>query len=390
MLLIGGAAVIGAFAWNATREQPVTVAMTQVARGEVRATVSNTRAGTVDACNRARMAPITGGRIAALPVAEGDRVEAGQILLELWNDDARAQLNLAEKERLAAVARADEACTAADVARREAARIGRLHEQGLTSEENADLAESNARAKAAACQATRRTIEVNDARVELARAMLEQTILRAPFAGTVAEINGEIGEVVTPSPVGIPTLPAVDLIDNSCIYVTAPIDEIDAPAFYLDLKAYRKSLAKDDTPYTGPVSLIRGLKVSVDMINDIGIETVWKRTAKLAEAVRTAAPAMGMRVFSQQPSDSVSGLLYPDGVDDGFRKELQTKYGASIAGGQNELKGKCCRISHMGYVDPMDTIGLIAAMEYTLADCGASVEIGKGVAEAVKVLRDWE
>ncbi len=168
------------------------------------------------------------------------------------------------------------------------------------------------------------------------------------------------------------------------------IDEIDAQAFYLDLKAYRKSLAKDDTPYTGPVSLIRGLKVSVDMINDIGIETVWKRTAKLAEAVRTAAPAMGMRVFSQQPSDSVSGLLYPDGVDDGFRKELQTKYGASIAGGQNELKGKCCRISHMGYVDPMDTIGLIAAMEYTLADCGASVEIGKGVAEVVKVLRDWE
>ncbi len=237
MLLIGGAAVIGAFAWNATREQPVTVAMTQVARGEVRATVSNTRAGTVDACNRARMAPITGGRIAALPVAEGDRVEAGQILLELWNDDARAQLNLAEKERLAAVARADEACTAADVARREAARIDRLHEQGLTSEENADLAESNARAKAAACQATRRTIEVNDARVELARAMLEQTILRAPFAGTVAEINGEIGEVVTPSPVGIPTLPAVDLIDNSCIYVTAPIDEIDAPDIRAGMRA---------------------------------------------------------------------------------------------------------------------------------------------------------
>jgi HlyD family secretion protein len=70
---------------------------------------------------------------------------------------------------------------------------------------------------------------VSDAQVALARARLEKTIVRAPFAGTVAEINGEIGEVVTPSPVGIPTLPAVDLIDNSCIYVTAPIDEVDAP-----------------------------------------------------------------------------------------------------------------------------------------------------------------
>lgn len=236
-LLIGGLVVIGVVAWNTTREKPVPVTMTSVERGEVRATVSNTRAGTVDACQRARMAPITGGRIASLPVAEGDAVQAGQILLELWNEDTRAQLNLAQKERLAAVARADEACVGADVARREAVRVGRLHAQGLTSEENADLAESDARAKAAACQAARRMIEVNDAKIELSRAALERTILRAPFDGTVAEINGEIGEVVTPSPVGIPTLPAVDLIDNSCIFVTAPIDEVDAPEIRAGMKA---------------------------------------------------------------------------------------------------------------------------------------------------------
>ncbi|GAF88313.1 unnamed protein product, partial [marine sediment metagenome] len=180
----------------------------------------------------------------------------------------------------------------------------------------------------------------------------------------------------------------------ACVSVSekawAHVDQIDAPCFYLDLKAYRKSLAKDDTPYTGPVSLIRGLKVSIDMINAIGVETIWQRCALLAKATRTAAEVIGMQVFSKQPSDSVTGLLYPDGVDDGFRTRLRSKYGASIAGGQNELKGKACRISHLGYVDPLETIGLIAAMEYTLADMGADVEIGAGVTEAVKVLRDWQ
>jgi len=170
----------------------------------------------------------------------------------------------------------------------------------------------------------------------------------------------------------------------------ANVDKIDAPSFYLDLKAYRKSLAKDDTPYTSAVSLIRGLKVAVDMINDIGIERVWARTAVLAKAMRTAAEALGMKIFSQQPSDSVTGILFPEGVGDEFRTKLQTKYGASVAGGQNEVKGKLMRINHMGYVDPLDTIGLVAAIEYTLADCGADVEIGKGVAAATQILKDWE
>ncbi len=167
------------------------------------------------------------------------------------------------------------------------------------------------------------------------------------------------------------------------------IDTIEAPCFYLDLKAYRKSAAKNDTPYTPAVSLIRGMKVAVDTINAIGIEKVWSRSALLAKATREACEALGMKVFSQRPSDSVTGILYPPGVDDAFRKTLKAKYGISVAGGQNELKGKCFRVSHMGYVDPIETIGLIAAIEYTLAELGVEVEIGKGVAAAARVLRDW-
>ncbi len=168
------------------------------------------------------------------------------------------------------------------------------------------------------------------------------------------------------------------------------VDQIDAPCVYLDLKAYRKSLAKSDTPYTGPVSLIRGLKVSVDRINEIGIERVWARVALLAKATRAAAETLGMKLISRQPADSVTGLFFPEGVDDGFRKKLEGKYGISVAGGQEAFKGKVMRISHLGYVDPVDTIGMIAALEYTLADSGVDVEIGAGVAAAAKVLRDWQ
>jgi len=170
----------------------------------------------------------------------------------------------------------------------------------------------------------------------------------------------------------------------------AVIDKITPPTFYLNLKAYRKSLADSDVPYTPAVTLIRGLKVALDMIHAIGIERVWARSAVLAKATREASKALGMKVFSKQPSDSVTGIMYPGGVTDkAFRKILRDKYGCSVAGGQDWLEGKMFRISHMGYTDPVDTIGLIAVIEYTLADCGAKVEIGKGVAEAARIIKDW-
>ena len=167
-------------------------------------------------------------------------------------------------------------------------------------------------------------------------------------------------------------------------------ESIDVPAFYLNLKPYRKSIAANDTPYTPAVTLLRGLGSALDMIHDVGIENMWARTALLAKATRSAAEALGLKLFSQQPSDSVTGIWYPEGVDDGFRKVLRSKYGCSVAGGQEAVKGKIFRVNHMGFVDPMDTIGLIAAIEYTLAALGTKVEIGRGVTAAVKVLANWQ
>ena len=228
-ILAGLAAVaVGAALWL-SRPEPIPVEVVEVGRGTVAETVTNTRAGTVKACQRAKLAPPAGGQIAKLPVKKGDRVEAGQVLLELWNDDIRAQLAVTERDAAAARARREEACVSARVARRESNRLASLVERKLVSTELAERAEGEADAREAACRAAAEQVRVSESRIDAARATLERTLLRAPFAGTVAEINGEIGEFVTPSPVGIPTPPAVDVVDTSCIYITAPIDEVDAP-----------------------------------------------------------------------------------------------------------------------------------------------------------------
>ena len=92
-LILGGiiAAIALAVYWF-SRPDPIEVRLATVDRGLVESTVANTRAGTVKACQRAQISPSIGGRIDSLPVDEGDRVEAGEVLLELWNDDLEARL----------------------------------------------------------------------------------------------------------------------------------------------------------------------------------------------------------------------------------------------------------------------------------------------------------
>ncbi len=231
VLLLAAALAAGALSiWFATRPAPVAVVLQEVDRGLVEASVANTRAGTVEACRRAKMAPPSGGQVAQISVKKGDRVSAGQLLLSLWNDDRKAQLELARSEATAMRARTEQACALAQVARREAGRLLRLKQSGLVAEDQLDRAQTEAQAREAACRAAQATEQENRARVVVAQAELERTVLRAPFDGVVAEINAKLGEFVTPSPPGIPTPPAIDLIGTQCIYVSAPIDEVDAPA----------------------------------------------------------------------------------------------------------------------------------------------------------------
>jgi HlyD family secretion protein len=230
-ILVGGSVAYLA------RPTPVSVSVASIGHGLVQDTVANTRAGTIKACRRARISPSLGGQIARLPVQVGERVRPGQILIELWNKDRRAEVTLATREARASQALAQQACVVAGVAEREAQRLRELKRKQLTSDELADRADGDARAQAAACVAAEAKAEVSQARLDVVRALLEQTRLTAPFAGIVAEINGEVGEFVTPSPIGVATPPAVDLVDITCLYVSAPIDEVDAPQIRADMAA---------------------------------------------------------------------------------------------------------------------------------------------------------
>ncbi len=228
-LLIPLAAVVGFVGYRyLTREKPVKVAVQTVDSGPVEATVANTRAGTVKARHRANLTPAIGGQIATLNVRKADEVKAGQVLLTLWNKDLQAELALARSEANAAEAAVREVCLMADLAQRQADRQGELRRSRSTSESIYDEALASARAKRAACEAATARKAVSAARIEAASATLERTVLIAPFDGIVAEVNGEVGEYLTPSPPGIATLPAVDLINMETLYVAAPIDEIDA------------------------------------------------------------------------------------------------------------------------------------------------------------------
>ncbi|MBK1618059.1 efflux transporter periplasmic adaptor subunit [Lamprobacter modestohalophilus] len=230
------AAAIGGW-WLLSRPQPIAVRVQNVERGLVEEVVANTRAGTVKACRRARLAPGSGGQIETLAVHEGDRVQAGQLLLELWNLDLKARVTLAEREAEAAEARSLATCLQADQAEREAARQVKLEARNMTSEEGLDRAITAAQAGRADCEAARASARVSAAQIGVAQAELERTRLTAPFAGIVAEVSGELNEYVTPSPPGIPTPPAVDLIDDACFYISAPIDEVDAAKVRLGLDA---------------------------------------------------------------------------------------------------------------------------------------------------------
>jgi len=231
------AALLAALLLWLGRPRPVAVRVAAVTTGSVQDTVANTRAGTIKACQRSGLSPSMGGQIVRMPVREGDTVKAGQLLMEFWNDDLQARLKLAERQARAAAATARQACVVAETAEREARRLQTLRKQGLASDEVTDKAVGEARAQRAACQAARVNVEVSQAQVDVARAALGRTRLIAPFDGIAAQVNGEIGEYVTPSPVGVATPPAVDLIDMSCIYVSAPIDEVDAPQIRVGMPA---------------------------------------------------------------------------------------------------------------------------------------------------------
>ena len=212
-----------------SRPKPIPVVLKEVTEGKVEATLANTRAGTIEACQRTKLSTIIGGRIEYLGVKEGDKVKKGQLLLKLWNDDQQAQAALSQTQIVLAGKRSEEVCIAAVNAEKEAKRQADLRARGFVSSSREEAARTDAEVRRAGCNTAKADVAQAEAKFKATKVEQGRVALYAPFDGTVAKIVGELGEYSTPSPPGVPTPPAIDLIDDSCLYVKAPMDEVDAP-----------------------------------------------------------------------------------------------------------------------------------------------------------------
>lgn len=162
-----------------------------------------------------------------------------------------------------------------------------------------------------------------------------------------------------------------------------------SPRYYLDLQAAKKSFQKGFTPYTPAVSLFYGLDATLDMMLEEGLDNVYARHALLANAVRAAVKALGLKMLPPEnyASNTVTAICSPEGISaDDIRKVLKEEFNVVFAGGQGQLKGKIFRIAHMGFVDKMEVMIAISALEMALAKLGYSVELGKGVRAAQEIL----
>jgi HlyD family secretion protein len=217
------------------RPKPIDISAYKVQRGKVEETVSNSKAGTVKVRQRAKLSPEIGGRVTYLGAREGEKVKAGQLLLKLEDSDLKASLSLAERALQSARSSMKEACVAADWAARELERNRALNQQGIVAEAILDQARNRYDAAKARCEATKAEAKRAESAIEMARANLRKAELRAPFDGVIAQLSTEVGEWITPNPPGVPIPPVIDILDNSRVYVQAPIDETDAGRLQIGL-----------------------------------------------------------------------------------------------------------------------------------------------------------
>ena len=332
IVVAGGAATF----WY-TRPKPVLVVVRPVEKGLVEKTVANTRAGTITACRRAKLSPGIGGQIIKLPIKEGDVVEKGDLLLELWNEDIMEEAKFAQKEADANESRSRAACLRAEIAQRDADRLSELHKKNLISLEKLDQAITGAKALKAECEASKAATLMSRSRMGVVQANLKRTRLTAPFSGIIAQINGELNEYVTPSPVGIPTPPAVDLVDNTCFYVAAPIDEVDAPAISAGMPARISLDSFRDRHYDGKVRRVgvfvldrekqaRTVDVEVEFVNSGDLENLLAGYSADVEIILSLHPDT-LRIPTEAILDNDRVFVFSD--KEGMIREKKIKPGIS-------------------------------------------------------------
>lgn len=162
------------------------------------------------------------------------------------------------------------------------------------------------------------------------------------------------------------------------------VEKSENARYYFDIRSYKKNYP--DSPFTPPVNLIYQLVKSTNMLKEEGIENVWERHRIMSEATRAGVKALNLELFAERPSNAVTAIKVPAGVDAGkLIKFLRDDWGIVFTGGQSQLKGKIIRIAHLGYMSKFDIIIAISALEMSLNKFGFKVELGKGVKAAEEV-----
>ncbi|HNW39045.1 MAG TPA: alanine--glyoxylate aminotransferase family protein [Candidatus Omnitrophota bacterium] len=192
--------------------------------------------------------------------------------------------------------------------------------------------------------------------------------------------------VVSGSQKGLMLPPGLGLI---CVSPKAwkLVEASKSSRYYLDLRKAKKALDKNDTPFTSSITLIIALNEALKIMQQDGLEYIFKRHRAMADATRAAMKALGLELFAPTAaSDGVTAAKVPASVDgEKLVKTMRDTYGVTIAGGQAELKGKVIRIAHMGYIAESDIIMGISCLEKVLTQMGYKFTLGAGVKAAEEV-----
>jgi len=255
----------------------IPVKVVAVDRGTVESTVTNTKAGTVRARRRAQLSPEVGGRVVEISRREGEWVKPGEAIVSLDAATQRAQLLLAQESLRATQAARREACIQRDRARRDLERKQELAARKIVSEDLLDQLQSVFDASDASCKRAAAEVDRASAQIAAAEVELEKMVIRAPFAGVIAEVAVEVGEWITPSPPLLLAPAVVDIIDLSSLYVSAPMDEVDSASIHTGQHAKLTVDSYPDTQFDGTVVRVAPYVLDVEAQNrtvEIEVELV--------------------------------------------------------------------------------------------------------------------
>ena len=310
--------------WTVFAPDPIEVRVAKVARGTVQSTLTNSKAGTVEARRRSRIAAEIGGRVVEVRHREGAHVTAGEPLIRLAEESLRARLEQTKEGVPVAQARLEDACLRRDRSRRELDRTRRLAEQNVASEDRLDALQYSFDSARVACEAAKAELAQARANLRAAESELSKTLIVAPFDGVMAEVNVEVGEWVTPSPPLLTSPAVIDLIDPSSIYVSAPMDEVDAGAIVTGLPVKVSVDSRPGQSFPGRVARVapyvldteaqnRTLEIEVSIDDPKIAESLLPGTSADAEVIlETRADVVRIPTSALLRSEKV--LVLEDGV----------------------------------------------------------------------------